>query len=80
MMVRLVILLTSVTISASTLSAAASQCPEQLRLVVVVRCNELPVRQNNLRADKIVERQAEAADQWTVATAQGEAGHANGAD
>ena len=61
-------------------SAAAAQCPEQLLFIVVIGDDDAPISEHDLRGEQIVERQAEAADQRPVAAAQGEPGHADGAD
>jgi hypothetical protein len=61
-------------------AAAATQRPEQVLLMVVGRDDDAAVREHDLRGEQIVEGQPEAADQRAVATAQGEARHADAAD
>jgi hypothetical protein len=60
-------------------SAAAAQCPEQLRFIGLVGDDNASISEHDLCGQQIVERQAEASDQWPVAAAQGEPGHADGA-
>jgi len=55
------------------IAAAAAQRPEQLRIGFRIGGNDAAVRQNNLCGKHIVERQAEASDQRSVAAAQGKA-------
>src|SRR6516164_8833272 len=61
-------------------SAAAAQCPKKLLLIVALGDNDPPIREDDLRSEKIIKREAEAADQWPITPAQGETGHAYGAD
>jgi hypothetical protein len=60
-------------------AAAAAQCPEQLRIIVAAGDNDASISEHDLSGQQIVECQAEAADQWPVAAAQREPGHADGA-
>ena len=61
------------------ISAAAAQCPKQLLFIVVIGNDDPPIREDDLRGEQIVQRQSGATDQWPVAAAQGEPGHADGA-
>ncbi len=60
-------------------SAAAAQRPEQLLFIVPAGNNDASIGEHDLSGQQIVECQAEAADQWSVAAAQREPGHADGA-
>jgi GTP-binding protein HflX len=59
------------------ISAAATQDPEQILFVARLGGDDTSVRQNDVGGDQIVERKTEAADQWPIAAAQGEPGHAD---
>ena len=61
-------------------STAAMQRPEQLLFSVVFGGNDAAVRENHVCGNYVVERQAKAADQRTIAAAQCESGHPDGAD
>jgi hypothetical protein len=60
--------------------AAAAQCPEQLRFVLVVGDEDASVREDDLCGLEIVEREPEPADQGAVAAAKRESGHSDGCD
>src|SRR5215472_16170055 len=55
------------------------QCPKQLLFIVVVGNEHPPIREDDLCGEQIVQRQTGAADQWPVAAAQCEPGHADAA-
>jgi hypothetical protein len=55
--------------------AAAAQRPEQVRIFVGARRNELPVGQYDVRSQQIVDGEAVPARQIPDSPAQGEAGH-----
>src|SRR6516162_2588945 len=61
------------------ISAAPAQCPKQLRLIVIIGYYDPPIREDDLGGEQIVQRQSGAADQWPVAAAQREPGHADSA-
>ena len=59
-------------------SAAATQCPEQLLFSVAFGGDDAAVRENHVCGNYIVERQAKAANQRPIAPAQCESSHADG--
>ena len=60
------------------ISAAAAQRPEELRILPRARAHEPAVRQNHVRADDVVAREAVAAHQPSEAAAERETGDAGG--
>src|SRR5499433_1567347 len=58
------------------ISATAAQCPKQLLFIIAIGDDDPPVREDDLCGEQIVQRQSGAADQWPVAAAQREPGHA----
>ena len=58
-------------------SAAAAQRPEQLLFTVAAGDNGASISEHDLSGQEVIECQAEAADQWSVAAAHGEPGHAD---
>jgi hypothetical protein len=69
----------AVSLSIANHHAAAAQRPEQLGFVGLVGDDDASISEHDLSGQQIVECQAAAADQWPVAAAQGEPGHADGA-
>ena len=59
-------------------SASASQCPEEIRIFVVIAADEPAIGKNNLGLKDYFQCQTITRSQRTITTTQREADHANG--
>jgi hypothetical protein len=69
-----------IAVTTPKVAAAAAQRPKQLLFLVVIGGDDMPICEDDLCGEQIIERKSKAADQSSVTAAQGESRHADGAD